>query len=160
MAKPKGIHNAAYMKNDAIIQAEYMKVVKNENRMPSQVEISKACKLSPQTINAHLNNIDLKELVQPFKLFGSSVLKGLKDKAEEGDSAAARLYFFLVFDKVERKEVKAEVKADVKVKSNVEVKHKLSPKIAKMLGDALVEEKEEARLKALSKSNERTRDTT
>lgn len=149
--KPR-MHNAAYYKNDAIIRAEYTRVLKQTHHMPTQAQIAEKCGVTEKTVNTHLNAINFNDLIKPFKLFGSDVLQGLKEKAESGDAAASRLYFFLVFDKVERKEIKADVKADVKVKGKLEVKHKLSPKIAKMLGDALADEKEEQRLAALLKT--------
>ena len=149
-----GLHNADWRKNDALIRAEYTRALKETHRMPTQAKVAEVCGLTEKTVNTHLHAVDFNELIKPFKLFGSNVLQGLAEKAEAGDAAASRLFFFLVFDKVERKEIKAEVNAAVKVKGKIEVKHNLSPKVAKILGDALADEKEEQRLKALSKDND------
>lgn len=147
-------HNKKYFENEALIKAAYIKVLKEQKRMPTQIEVGKMCSIHTETVRLHLKAIDITELIEPFKLMGSNVLQGLTDKAEAGDAAAARLFFFLVFDKVERKEIKADVRADVKVKGKMEVTHKLSPKVAKILGDALADEAEEARLKSLLKEND------
>lgn len=146
-------HNKTFYLNRELIKAEYLRILKTERRMPSQLEVGKNIGLTQTTISMHLNSIDITELVDPFKFYGDSVLMGLMERAQGGDGPAAKLFFNIVYDWAEKREIKADVKADVKVKG--EVKHKLSPKVAKMLGDALADEAEEARLEALSKDNEK-----
>lgn len=141
-AKPTGVHSAIYRKNDALIRAEYTRVLKATHKMPTQAEVGKECGITEKTVNTHLHAISFNDIIKPWKLFGSDVLLGLKGKAEAGDAAAARLYFFLIYDKVERKELKAEVKADVNLKAKMDVKVKVSPKIAKLIGDELAKETE------------------
>lgn len=146
---PPQKHNQAYIQTDARIKAAYLEIMNKEKRMPSQEEIAAVLKMSVSTISLHLNAIDLTEIIKPFKIFGTDVLNGLREKALSGSPEAIKLFFYLIFEWTEKREVN--VKADVKaeVKGKVEVKHKLSPKIAKMLGDAIAEEKEEVRLKKL-----------
>jgi predicted transcriptional regulator len=136
--KQTGVHSAIYRKNDALIRAEYTRVLKATHKMPTQAEVGKECGITEKTVNTHLHAISFNDIIKPWKLFGSDVLKGLKEKAESGDAAAVRLYMFLVYDKVERKEIKAEVAATVKGKLDVKVK--VPSKIAKLIGDALAKD--------------------
>lgn len=137
-SKPSGLRNEAYRANDALIRAEYTRALRETHFMPTQAEVAKACGVTEKTVNTHLHAVNLNEIIPPFKVFGTDILRGLAEKAEAGDAAAARLFFFLVFDKVERKEIKAEVKATVKGKLDMKVK--VPPKIAKLVGDALARE--------------------
>ena len=137
-AKSTGVHNADWRKNDALIRAEYTRALKETHRMPTQAKVAEVCGLTEKTVNTHLHAVDFNELIKPFKLYGSDVLVGLKEKAENGDPAAIRLYMFLVFDKVERKELTAKVEATVKGKLDVKVK--VPSKIAKLVGDALAKD--------------------
>ena len=138
--KPKlpGVHNADWRKNDALIRAEYVRALKETHKMPTQAQVAETCGLTEKTVNTHLHAVDFNELIKPFKLFGSDVLQGLAERAKEGDAAASRLFFFLVFDKVERKELTAKVEATVKGKLDVKVK--VPSKIAKLVGDALAKD--------------------
>jgi hypothetical protein len=137
--------NKTYYKNDLMIKKAYMQVLKKTGTMPTQQKVAEITGLTQKTVWQHLDAIDLREVVRPFKVWSDDVLNALKDKSLEGDYQAIRLYFMLTYDWSE----KHEVKADVNVKGKLEVKHKLSPKVAKILGDALADEKEEARLNAL-----------
>jgi hypothetical protein len=131
-------HNSRYFENDALIKKAYIKVLEEQKRMPTLIEVGVICSLSSETVRQHLNAINLNELIEPFKLFGSDVLAGLKAKAESGDAQAAKLFFFLIFDKVERKEIKADIKADINAKVKVSVK--IPDAIAKRIGDELAKE--------------------
>jgi hypothetical protein len=137
MTKHKG-HNKRYFENEALIRAAYMKVLKEQKRMPTLVEVGEMCHISSETVRLHLKAIDINELIEPFKLMGSNVLQGLTERAEAGDAAAARLFFFLIFDRVERKEIKADVNANVK--ADVKATIKIPDAIAKRIGDELAKE--------------------
>lgn len=130
-----------------------MQVLKETGTMPTQQKVAEITGLTQKTIWTHLDAIDLREVVRPFKIWSDDVLNALKDKAASGDPMAIRLYFMLTFDWSEKHEVKADIKAIVKGK--LEVKHKLSPKVAKILGDALSDEVEEQRLNSIKKENVR-----
>jgi hypothetical protein len=139
MTKHKG-HNKRYFENEALIKAAYMKVLKEQKRMPTLVEVGEMCHISSETVRLHLKAIDINDLIEPFKLMGSNVLQGLTERAEAGDAAAARLFFFLIFDKVERKEIKAEVNANVK--ANVKATVKIPDHVAKRIGDEMAKEEQ------------------
>jgi hypothetical protein len=136
--KPTGVHNADWRKNDALIRNVYTEELKKSKRMPTQARVAEICGITEKTVNTHLHSVDFNELIKPFKLYGSDVLQGLAEKAKEGDPAAIRLFMFLVFDKVERKDIIANVEATVKVKKDVKVT--ISPKIAKLIGDTLAKD--------------------
>jgi hypothetical protein len=138
MTKHKG-HNKRYFENEALIKAAYTKVLKDQKRMPTLVEVGEMCHISSETVRQHLKAIDINDLIEPFKLMGSNVLQGLTERAEAGDAAAARLFFFLIFDKVERKEIKADVNANIK--ANVKATVKIPDHIAKRIGDEMAKEK-------------------
>lgn len=131
-------HNMRYYEYEDKIKAVYVKILKEQKRMPSQVEVAKICSVSEATVRLHLHAIDLTQLVEPFKLMGSDVLSGLAEKAISGDAASARLFFFLVFDKVERKEIMADIKADVKAKVVTTVK--IPDAVAKRIAEEMVKE--------------------
>jgi hypothetical protein len=147
--------NKIYYKNDLMIKKAYMQVLKETGTMPTQQKVAEITGLTQKTIWTHLDAIDLREVVRPFKIWSDEVLNALKDKALEGDYSSARLYFMLTFDWSEKHEVKADIKADVDIKGKLEVKHKLSPKVAKILGDALADEVEEQRRNSIKKENVR-----
>jgi predicted transcriptional regulator len=133
-------HNRQYLENDALIKAAYMKVLKEQKRMPTLAEAGELCGITSETVRLHLKAIDINDLIEPFRLMGSNVLQGLTEKAEAGDAAAARLFFFLIFDKVERKEIKADIKADIDAKVKADVKVVVSEQTAKLVGDLLARE--------------------
>jgi hypothetical protein len=137
MTKHKG-HNKRYFENEALIKAAYTKVLKEQKRMPTLIEVGEMCHISSETVRQHLKAIDINDLIEPFKLMGSNVLQGLTERAEAGDAAAARLFFFLIFDKVERKEIKADVNANIK--ANVKATVKIPDHIAKRIGDEMAKE--------------------
>ena len=133
-------HNKAYYKNHAAIKATYVRILKDQHRMPTQKEVAEILGLTTATLSTHMRSVTLSEIVDPFKFFGSDVLVGLQERAEGGDAAAARLFFMLVFDWSEKHEIKAKVDATVKAKVKTDVKVNVSPRIAKMIGDLLAEE--------------------
>jgi hypothetical protein len=137
MTKHKG-HNKRYFENEALIKAAYTKVLKDQKRMPTLIEVGEMCHISSETVRQHLKDIDINDLIEPFKLMGSNVLQGLTERAEAGDAAAARLFFFLIFDKVERKEIKADV--DANVKATVKATVKIPDHIAKRIAEEMAKE--------------------
>lgn len=106
-----------YAVTDENIRNMYIDIIKADNRMPTQTEVAERCHLARQTVNEHLNNINLTELAQPFKVFGNHVLMGLANKARKGDAQAAKLFFMLVYDWNEKHEIKGEVEHTVKLYS-------------------------------------------
>lgn len=132
-------HNKLYFKNRENIKKAYMDYLKKHGIMPSQSTVAEITGLTQTTVSMHLKDTNLSEITAQFKILGEDVLTGLQHRASEGDAAAAKLFMFLVFDKVERKEIKADINA--KVKADVKSTVKISPKVAKMVGDAIAEEK-------------------
>lgn len=103
-----------YRQTDEAIKNAYMDILKIQRRMPSQSEIAKIVGVTRETVNHHLNSIDLSKLAQPFKIFGNEVLMGLSKKASEGDVQAAKLFFMLIYDWNEKTEQKIEGELKVK----------------------------------------------
>lgn len=132
-------HNKLYFKNRENIKKAYMDYLEKYGLMPSQSTVAESTGLTQTTVSMHLKNTNLSEITAQFKLMGESVLIGLQRRASEGDAAAAKLFMFLVFDKTERQELKVDV--DANVRGDVKTTVKISPKMAKMLGDAIAEEK-------------------
>lgn len=115
-----------YALTDELIKNAYMDIIKNENRMPTQEEVAKKCNITRKTVNEHLNKIELRELVKPFKIFGNHVLIGLRDKAMAGDTQAAKLFFMLIYDWSEKQQVehKGEVKTVIEVRYDKGIKER------------------------------------
>jgi len=107
------MRNKRYIGNDLKIKNAFIEILKNEKRMPAQEEVAKIVGLTRETVNKHLRQIKLSDLVEPFKIFGNDVLIGLRDKAMMGDERAAKLFFKLVFDWAEKHELKAELDGDL-----------------------------------------------
>jgi hypothetical protein len=99
---------------DQKIKAAYVAAIKDTKEIPTETYIAEVCGTSQQTVSKHLTNINLDELVRPFKIFGNDVLMGLRNRASKGDAQAAKLFFMLVFDYSEKTEV--EHKGELKVK--------------------------------------------
>ena len=133
-------HNKHYYATHAAIKTTYVRILKEQHRMPTQKEVAEILGLTTVTLSAHMRSVTLSEIVDPFKFFGSDVLVGLQERAEGGDAAAARLFFMLVFDWSEKHEIKAKVDATVKAKVKTDVKVKISSNAAKRIGDILAEE--------------------
>lgn len=95
-----------YILTDERIKEAYIDYIKTHERMPTQQRVADICNISRKTVNVHLNNIDLHEIIQPFKIFGGNVLMGLRNKASKGDAQAAKLFFMLVYDYSEKQEHK------------------------------------------------------
>lgn len=98
---------------DQKIKAAYVTAIKDTKEIPTETYIAKVCGTSQQTVSKHLTNINLDELVRPFKIFGDDVLMGLRNRASKGDAQAAKLFFALVYDWSERTEQK--ITGDIKL---------------------------------------------
>jgi hypothetical protein len=98
---------------DQKIKAAYVAAIKDTKKIPSEAHIAEICGTSQQTVSKHLTNINLDELVRPFKIFGNDVLMGLRNRASKGDAQAAKLFFMLVFDYSEKTEQK--ITGDIKL---------------------------------------------
>lgn len=110
--------NASYKMLDELIRAAYIRIIKAEKRIPSKAEVAKECNVAERTIERHLEQITLTNLVQPYKVLGNEVLKGLFKEAVKGNVPAMRLYFMLMFDWNEKQEIehKGEVTTTIVVK--------------------------------------------
>lgn len=107
-----------YIKTDEKIKEAYKEYIGKHSRMPTQQTIADICNISRKTVNVHLNNIDLHEEIQPFKIFTGNVLMGLRNKAAKGDAQAAKLFFMLVHnwrEKIEH-EIEGEIKNVIEVR--------------------------------------------
>lgn len=102
---------------DRKIKEEYVDYIKKHKAIPSQSYIAEVCGTTQVTVSKHLNNIDLSELIRPFKIFGDEVLMGLSARASKGDAQAAKLFFALVYDWTEKQEVKGELKMKAEIKN-------------------------------------------
>ena len=107
-----------YQQTEEAIKKAYMDTIKTQKRMPSQSEVAKIVGVTRETVNHHLNSIDLSKLVQPYRLFGNEVLIGLMKKASGGDTQAAKLFFMLIYDWSEKQEIehKGELKTIIEVR--------------------------------------------
>lgn len=98
-----------YQQTEELIKKAYLDTIKTEKRMPSQGEVAKIVGVTRETVNHHLNSIDLSKLVRPYRLFGNEVLTGLMKKASAGDTQAAKLFFMLIYDWSEKQEIEHKI---------------------------------------------------
>lgn len=113
MTQPKS-KQRNYKATDIAIKNAYKEFIKAHETMPTQQQIADICDINRKTVGIHLNKIDLHEIIQPFKIFGDSVLMGLRNRAAKGDPQAIKLYMMLVYDWREKTELKADINATVK----------------------------------------------
>lgn len=116
--KERRAQNTSYKLLDERIKAAYKEIIKAEKRMPTQAEVAKKCDIAERTVIRHLEQINLTNLVQPYKILGNEVLSGLFKEAVGGNVQAMRLYFLLVHDWTEKQEIehKGEVKTVIEVR--------------------------------------------
>ena len=129
-------HNKTFYKNSALIKAEYLRILKIEKRMPSQLEVAKNVGLTQTSVSMHLNSVNFDEIAGTYKLFTADVLNALLDRAKEGDVPAIKFFLFLTHGVTEEFKIKAE---EIK---KVDINVKINPAIAKRVGDILAEEAE------------------
>jgi hypothetical protein len=99
---------------DQKIKNAYIDEIKKaKGQIPSEAHIAEICGSTQATVSKHLTNINLDELIRPFKIFGNDVLLGLRNRASKGDAQAAKLFFMLVFDYSEKTEQK--ITGDIKL---------------------------------------------
>ena len=110
--------NASYKMLDEQIRAAYIRIIKAEKRIPSKAEVSKECNVAERTIQRHLEQISLTNLVQPYRILGNEVLSGLFKEAVGGNVSAMKLYFMLIYDWSEKQEIehKGEIKTVIEVR--------------------------------------------
>lgn len=99
-----------YKATDIAIKNAYKEFIKAHETMPTQQQIADICDINRKTVGIHLNKIDLHEIIQPFKIFGDSVLMGLRNRAAKGDPAAIKLFMMLIYDWNEKVEHKVETR--------------------------------------------------
>jgi hypothetical protein len=87
---------------DQKIKNAYVEHIKATKEIPTEAQIAKICGTTQATVSKHITNINLDELVRPFKIFGNDVLLGLRNRAAKGDAQAAKLFFALVYDYSEK----------------------------------------------------------
>lgn len=116
--KERRAQNTSYKLMDERIKAAYEEIIKAEKRIPTQAEVAKKCGIAERTVHRHLQRINLTDLVQPYRILGNKVLSGLFTAAVGGNVQAMKLYFLLIYDWVEKVEVKntGESKVVIEVK--------------------------------------------
>ena len=110
---------ADYILMDERIKKAYKDIIKAQKRIPTQQEVAKKCDISAKTVERHLKRINLRDLIQPFRVFGNEVLIGLFKKAAEGDVQAIKLYFMLIYDWSEKTEQKIDTELKIIVESKL-----------------------------------------
>ena len=116
--KKRRAQNTAYKILDEQIKDAYKSIIKAEKRIPTQAEVAKSCGIAERTVTRHLDQINLTNLVHPYRILGDEVLNGLFKEAVGGNVQAMKLYFMLIFDWAEKQEMehKGEVKTVIEVR--------------------------------------------
>ena len=108
---------------DQKIKNAYVEHIKATKEIPTEAYIAEVCGTSQQTVSKHITNINLSEIIRPFKIFGDDVLMGLRNRASKGDAQAAKLFFALVYDWAEKSEHKVEGTIETIIKVHYEDKN-------------------------------------
>lgn len=111
--KVKGVR---YLQMDELIKKAYIEYIKQYSTMPTQEEIANICGVKRKTVWIHLHDMDLNDIIEPFKVFGPSVLMGLVNRAKKGDSKAVELYMKLAYKYKETHDIEGEIKNVIEVR--------------------------------------------
>lgn len=116
--KERRAQNASYKILDERIKAAYTDIIKAEKRIPSQAEVAKRCDIAERTVLRHLEQVNITDLVKPYRILGDKVLSGLFTEAVKGNVQAMKLYFMLIYDWSEKQEIehKGEIKTVIEVR--------------------------------------------
>ena len=116
--KQRRAQNASYKILDERIKAAYTDIIKAEKRIPSQAEVAKRCGIAERTVLRHLEQVNITDLVKPYRILGDKVLSGLFTEAVKGNVQAMKLYFMLIYDWSEKQEIehKGEIKTVIEVR--------------------------------------------
>ena len=116
--KKRRAQNASYKILDERIKAAYTDIIKAEKRIPSQAEVAKKCDIAERTVLRHLEQVNITDLVKPYRILGDKVLSGLFTEAVKGNVQAMKLYFMLIYDWSEKQEIehKGEIKTVIEVR--------------------------------------------
>jgi hypothetical protein len=83
-------------RNHAAITEAYITLIQELKYSPTQTQIAERCKLSRESVNAHLKELKIEDVTPDIKLHTQRVLLGLTKKAETGDAPAVKLWMQLV----------------------------------------------------------------
>ena len=116
--KERRAQNASYKILDERIKAAYTDIIKAEKRIPSQAEVAERCDIAERTVLRHLEQVNITDLVKPYRILGDKVLSGLFTEAVKGNVQAMKLYFMLIYDWSEKQEIehKGEIKTVIEVR--------------------------------------------
>ena len=116
--KERRAQNASYKILDERIKAAYTDIIRAEKRIPTQAEVAKRCDIAERTVLRHLEQVNITDLVKPYRILGDTVLSALFKEAVSGNTQAMRLYFMLIFDWSERETMvhEGEVRTTIVVK--------------------------------------------
>lgn len=103
-----------FIQTDEMIKNAYIEYIKLHSTMPTQQEIADKCGIGRKTVWLHLHDLNIDDIVEPFKIFGPAVLMGLVNRAKKGDARAVDLYMKLAYKFTEKHEIKADIEATVK----------------------------------------------
>ena len=84
------------LNHQKIVQA-YMTLFAAQKRVPTQIEIAKACNLSRNAVGRHVGDMKLNDVLPNIKLRTERVLHGLTSRAEKGYAQEVELWLQLVY---------------------------------------------------------------
>lgn len=95
----KKMHNCTWERNHALLTKAYLEHIKEYKTTPTLKQLNEKTGISLPKISAHLKELDIDRLTigSPHRLIGDIILMGLGANGAQGDSAAAKLFFQLVF---------------------------------------------------------------
>ncbi len=100
-------HRLDWERNHFALTEAYLKIVKETGKHPTIKALREITGFSYRIIANHLQELDLQKVVggSAHKLLANNVVMGLASKGAKGDAFAAKLYFQLVFDYVEKTKI-------------------------------------------------------
>jgi hypothetical protein len=121
--------NEQWEKNHELILNTYWQLrSQNPMKRPTNSEIARISGLSRVTVIKHMQSLTLTdESMNEHKKYRDDVIYGLALKAQEGDAAAAKLYFEIVYGWTPKTEIKKEIitkNLTLNFNSNIESENK------------------------------------
>ena len=91
-------HRRDWVETHQLIEKAFFEYVSAHKQRPSYRELAELTGLDKGTIENHMKELSLPQLLEPFKVMSDKVMMGLVNGAIKGNPVNAKLYYELVHD--------------------------------------------------------------
>lgn len=105
----EGNKNITWQINQALIQDAYIKLIKQLQRCPTTLEVSKEVNLSISTLDKHIKDLKFEPTKELIRTLTPDVVMAIANSARKGSSASQKLWMQIMEGWAERQEVEHSV---------------------------------------------------